>query len=189
LIKSVKNSSALPSRGTPGDVFFIQHTMVVYFAIGDGSILCLNDLLAGSTTQVRQVGPQGEPGRDGRDGVDGKSIAGPPGRDGVDGQTVIGPRGERGEKGDRGLEGKSGRDGRDGVDGKDGQPGPQGLQGPAGDITVVGDAELAVAVQKLRAEKAQARASLLEGIANAEKLRPATRIHVKSVLEEALRKC
>ena len=87
----------------------------------------------------------------------------------------------------RGPQGAKGAPGNDGKDGKDsvvpGPPGPCGPQGPRGDVTIVGDAELQAAVEKLRAEKARVQAALLHEIANTKHLSPGARAHVRLVLE------
>jgi hypothetical protein len=73
-----------------------------------------------------------------------------------------GPQGKQGQTGASGADGRNGNPGRDGRDGKDScVPGPQG---PRGDITIVGDTELAAAVAQLRAEKARAQAAFLIAI-------------------------
>jgi hypothetical protein len=46
-----------------------------------------------------------------------------------------------------------------------GPQGPQGAKGDRGDITVVGDAELQAAVDKLKAQKAAALALIMEKLA------------------------
>jgi len=64
----------LPTKGNPGDAYFVTDTKTFYIAIGDGTLVDLASLLQPRAPLA--VGPQGHPGRAGRDAVDGK-----PGRD------------------------------------------------------------------------------------------------------------
>src|ERR1700722_11463441 len=112
-MKCFNKENQLPSTGQPGEVFYVSATKATYFALADGAVVNLNDLLSGSVPHVRAVGPQGEPGIPGRDGIgingrdgrDGKdsNIPGERGEQGVPGKTIIGP------KGDRGIPGRAGR--------------------------------------------------------------------------------
>ncbi len=103
----------------------------------------------GQTGASGADGKDGRPGRDGKDGAP-STIPGPPGRAGHSIRSEKGARGERGEKGDS-IVGPKG----------DSIVGPKGDKGERGDITIVGDAELAAAVAQLRAEKARAQAAFL----------------------------
>ncbi|HYM76126.1 MAG TPA: hypothetical protein VE377_09135 [Candidatus Dormibacteraeota bacterium] len=91
---------------------------------------------------------------------------GAPGKDSM----VPGPRGPRG------------------LTGKDSTvPGPKGDKGDPGDITVVGDAELLAAVEKLRAQKAAVLANITERLASMPEhpVYAVARQHLEQVLEEA----
>lgn len=180
-----KSLQLLPSRGRPGDIYWVTdspNTPHTYLVAADGSLLCVQDLLAGNTSQVRQVGPQGQPGRDGASitgpaGRDGKD-----GRDGVDGQTIRGERGLKGDTGERGPEGRPGKDGRDGVDGKS-IVGPKGEKGDRGDVLYVGPDEIKVAAEQMRVERARMRAAVLEAIANADGASPRLRVRLLANIE------
>jgi hypothetical protein len=166
-------SSKLPSVGKALDIYYLTDTRETYLVAADGVLLNARDILQGTTNPVRAVGPQGQPGRDGASitgprgekgdrGEPGESITGPRGHAGQDGQSIVGPQGERGP---------AGHDGKDsttpGPRGERGESiiGPQGPKGDPGDISVVGDAELHAAVQKLRAQKAAALAKIITNTA------------------------
>ena len=124
-------SSRLSSKGEPGSAYYCTDTHDVYYAIADGTLLNLSDIFSGATV-ARAVGPQGERGLQGA-----KGDQGPAGKDGQPGlKGDKGDKGERGEKGDKGDKGEP------------------------GDITVIGDAELQAAVEKLKAQKAAALANI-----------------------------
>jgi hypothetical protein len=181
----------LPSIGKPLDVYYASDSKEVFLCAGDGVLLNTRDLLEGISHPVRAVGPQGQPGRDGSIGAEGKQ--GPEGRAGRD-STTPGPQGAKGAQGSYGLPGATGRDGKDGKDstapgpqGIQGPPGPQGLQGPPGSLTVVGDAELLAAVEKLRAQKAALQARIIDKLAGMGDhiVYRIARKHLEQILEEA----
>ena len=180
-IHSMKSQSQLPSKARPGDVFYVTsnpHAPFCYFAVADGSLLCLNDLMAGATLPgARVVGPVGERGERGFKGDPGEP--GPQGERGAPGKDgATGPRGERGHdgpQGGRGDRGPAGHDGKDGAPGAVGPQGERGEKGERGDLTIIGDDELHAAVQELRKQKAMARAALYEAILKADRLTPRTK--------------
>jgi len=124
-------STRLPSKGNPGDVFFVTDQKAFYIAIGDGTLINLADLLSGAVPHVRAVGPQGEAGPRGE-----KGDAGPQGPRGEKG--TAGNDGQQGPVGPKGADGLPGPAGKDGKDGKDGAPGPQGPQGLRGELGIMG---------------------------------------------------
>ena len=161
-------ASGLPSKGEPGDVYFVPDQKTFHLVIADGSLINLADLLSAAVPHVRQVGPAGERGLQG--------APGPAGPQGIRGEKgTIGGKGEPGAKGEKGADGLPGPAGKDGRDGKasivPGPPGPRGEKGDRGekgepgDITVVGDAELLAAVEKLRGQKAAVLANIIEKLA------------------------
>jgi hypothetical protein len=94
-----------------------------------------------------------------------QTVQGPAGLD----STVPGPKGDKGEPGKDST-----------VPGPQGERGPQG---PAGDVTVVGDAELRAAVEKLRGQIAKAKAALLVAMQDTGSLRGHAATHVRLALE------
>jgi hypothetical protein len=95
----------IPNRANVLDVFYATDSHKVFIGLGDGSVICLNDLLH-SGPPARCIGPEGPAGRDcvcrnGKDGKDGRDgrdgapginapgIVGPQGRPGVDGKDSI----------------------------------------------------------------------------------------------------
>jgi hypothetical protein len=188
-LHSLRNQSQLPSKARPGDVFFVTsnpHAPFTYFAVSDGSLICLNDLFSGAAAPVRVVGPAGQPGRDGQSVTGPAGRDGKDGRDGVDGQTITGPRGERGEKGERGIDGRPGKDGRDGVNGKS-IVGPKGDKGDRGDVLYVGPDEIKAAAEQMRTERARIRAALWQAIADANGTSPRLRVRLLANID-ALRR-
>lgn len=103
--KSTKETK-LPNRANPLDCFWTTDSHKLFVALGDGRLVCLNDLLKTGGPAVC-VGPDG-----------------PQGLTGIKGEP--GPRGERGEKGDPstvpGPQGPAGRDGQS-IRGEQGPPG------------------------------------------------------------------
>jgi hypothetical protein len=95
----------IPNTAPPLSTFWSSDSHKVWVALGDGSVVCLNDLITFGPP-AKCIGPQGDPGqpcicrngKDGKDGRDGKD--GQPGRDGA---TIVGPPG---------LTGAAGADGR-----------------------------------------------------------------------------
>jgi len=164
----------MPDAASPGDVVYNTTTRDFYIAVADGSLLNLADLLSGSVPHVRAVGPQGPAGQRGEKGDKGergeRGEKGTPGNDGQ--QGLVGPKGADGMPG---LAGKDGKDGKYGENGKDsivpgprgerGERGEKGDKGERGDVTVVGDPELQAAVEKIRAQKAAAMATIAEKLA------------------------
>jgi hypothetical protein len=158
-MKCLNKENQLPSTGRPGEVFYVSATKSTYFALADGSVVNLNDLLSGATPHVRCVGPQGEPGIPGRDGIgingrdgrDGKdsNIPGPPGERGRDGQSIIGPKGDS-IIGPQGRPGRDGTPGSIGPRGERGEKGDTGATGPRGDVCIVGEGELQEALKAAR---------------------------------------
>lgn len=157
------NARNLPSKGTPGNVYRDASSKEMFLALGDGTLVSINDLL--SVRNVRTVGPQGEQGRAGLD----SQVPGPAGRDGRDGKdsTVPGPAGPKGEKGDRGasIKGDKGDKG-DSIKGDKGDSivGPKGDKGDPGDVLYVSTAEAGAAVKAARAEIINQRARFLAAI-------------------------
>ena len=184
-------SSKLPSLGKPLDVYYTTDTKETFLVAGDGVLLNARDILQGTTGAVRAVGPLGQPGRDGVRGETGdRGEQGPSGKN----STVLGPQGPVGPKGADGLPGPAGKDGRDGKDsivpgppGPRGEKGDRGEKGERGDITVLGDAELLAAVEKLRAQKAAVLANIIEKLAGMGDHPGAqlARIHLEDVKREA----
>lgn len=98
--KSLKEKQ-IPNTAPPLSTFWSSDSCKVWIALGDGSVVCLNDLITfGPPAKcVGPDGPAGAPcicrnGKDGRDGVDGKN-----GRDGVDAVGAVGPQGRAGADG------------------------------------------------------------------------------------------
>jgi hypothetical protein len=177
------NSARLPQRGVVGDVYMATETRDLFIAVADGRLIPLAGLLNPVTVEGAR-GAKGDTGVAGGIGLPG--LQGPPGRDGVDGKSVSGPKGPRGATGAQGV---PGRDGIDGKDGATGATGPQGPQGPKGEVTVIGDAELAAAVEKLRQELIQHRAKLAHALndaklANQTMPRSANRTHREQVVSQ-----
>ncbi len=181
----------LPSKATPGDVYFCTDSKDLFLAVGDGSLLNVADLFSGAVPHVRTVGPQGEIGATGAPGPIGltgqrgeRGTDGSPGATGpagVDGKSITGPMGPRGE---RGLTGPAGPQGLHGV------PGPRGEQGPRAEILYVGPEEMAAEIKKLRAEIVRQRAAILaglidrlDGIKNAQVKRH-LEIHLQSIQQD-----
>jgi hypothetical protein len=175
-LKCLNRENLLPSKATPGDVFYVSATKAMYLTVNDGSLLNLSDFLSGSVPHTRAVGPQGEPGPPGRDGTPGRdaapakdgrdsNIPGPPGERGRDGRSIIGPPGQS----IIGPQGRPGRDGATGATGPRGEKGDSiiGPQGPRGDCLVPNESELAAAVIELRQQKAHAQAAFLQGLNDA----------------------
>jgi hypothetical protein len=88
-LKCFNKENQLPSKATPGDVFYVSATKTTYLTVNDGSLLNISDLLSGAVPHVRCVGPAGEQGIPGRDGI---GINGKDGRDGKD-SNIPGPPG------------------------------------------------------------------------------------------------
>ena len=89
----------------------------------------------------------------------------------------------RGEKGEAGAPGAPGKDST--VPGPKGDKGDPGPQGPPGDITVVGDAELLAAVNKLKAQKTAALAKIADVLSNrATQAAQLARLHLLAVKKE-----
>jgi hypothetical protein len=154
-LKQVLAESFVPDKADPGTVFIAKDTQRVWLAVRSGEVLCLTDILDGTTATVRAPGPQGKQGEQGKPGPQGEQgKIGPAGRDGVDGRSIVGQAGP------------AGSNGHDGVDGKDGQSivGPKGEQGPPGSVTFVGPAEVEEAVQKVRAELIAQRARFIAAV-------------------------
>lgn len=186
-------TSRLPSKGAPGDAYLATDTGQIYFAIADGTLLNLADLLSGASASVRTVGPKGETG-----------LQGAPGALGPAGQR--GEKGTPGEKGDQGPMGARGADGLPGATGKEGKPGPKGekgaggntgAQGPKGDkgepgdVTFIGPKEAQQAVEKMRRRmrdyQARVQATIQERIAELGN-HPAAQLaiaHLRAVEKEA----
>lgn len=182
------NVRQLPSKGNVGDVYRVNSTGLLFIAIGDGTLISLDDLLS-PRGRVLAVGPQGETGRQGEPGP--KGDTGAPGKDGAPGP--VGPVGEHGKHGQSiigrtGLQGERGLTGPVGPQGPQGVPGPVGPQGPPGDVLYCGQAEVEEAAKQLRQQKARVRAAFLTSI-DKEVLHPTVKRllqeHAKSILEEA----
>jgi hypothetical protein len=190
-ILSVKKA---PSKGDVGDVFFITSTREFYLAVADGSLLNLADLLSGAVPHVREVGPQGDRGLPGPPGPPGsQGERGEKGTDGTPGQQgPVGPAGADGHPGppgqnaEAGAPGPRGEKGADGLPGARGEKGDRGEKGESGDVTVVGNAELLAAVEKLRAQKAALQALLATRIAEMgdHPVYMIARKHLENILEE-----
>ena len=155
---------ALPAKGEPGSAYAVRRTGTgfdIYIAIADGTLIPLDGLL--SVKPTGPVGAQGAQGDKGDTGAKGaKGDKGDPGTQGKQGDP-----GAKGDKGDNGIDGQHGTPGKDstvpgpkGEKGDKGDKGDTGAQGPRGDITIVGDAELLAAVNKLKAQKAAALARI-----------------------------
>lgn len=167
-LKSLPQSK-LPSTAKAGEVFYTTDSKQVFFAIADGSLLSLGDLLSGAVPHVKVVGPPGE-----------KGDRGDKGDVGLPGQR--GEKGTKGDKGDTGPAGKDGGMGRDGDRGKPGRdgldsvvPGPAGPRGEKGDcgdkgapgsVVVVGDEELQAAIVALKKDKVRVLAKVAEKISS-----------------------
>lgn len=90
----------------------------------------------------------------------------------------VGPHGERGERGaDSTVPGPKGERGEKGGTGE------RGAKGEPGDVTVVGDTELAAAVTALRAQIARARAALQVAMEDTGKLRGHAATHTRLTLQ------
>lgn len=190
-LRSIKLSK-LPSKGTPGDVFYTVDAKQTYWVCADGTLLCLNDLAAGTAAGVRTVGPQGETGSQGPQGQIG--LTGQRGEKGTPGERgPIGPAGKPGadgHNGDRGKEGARGPQGERGEKGDRGDKGDRGEQGPRGEILYVGPEEMAAEIKKMRAEIVRQRAAILaglidrlDGIKNAQVKRH-LEIHLQSIQQD-----
>jgi hypothetical protein len=102
--KSLKEKQ-IPRTAPPLSTFWSSDSCKVWVALGDGSVVCLNDLITFGPP-AKCTGPEGPAGapcicRNGKDGKDGRD-----GKDGVgrDGLTIVGPPGRTGP---------AGRDGKD----------------------------------------------------------------------------
>jgi hypothetical protein len=125
------NVRALPSKGTPGNVYRSSSTKEIFLAVGDGTLTSISDLLS-ERDRVRAVGPAGERG-----------MQGPPG-DFLDSahlservaklERLYADLIARVERGDEKIRGPKG----DSVKGDKGDP---------GDVLYVGDAEMATAIE------------------------------------------
>lgn len=184
--------SKLPSKGTPGDVFYTVDAKQTYWVCTAGTLLCLNDLAAGTAAGVRTVGPQGETGLQGAQGPIG--LTGPRGERGTNGAPGnLGPKGDKGSdghNGDRGKPGERGPQGERGEKGDKGDKGDRGERGERGEILYVGPAEMAAEIKKLRAEIVRQRAAILaglidrlDGIKNAQVKRH-LEIHLQSIQQD-----
>jgi hypothetical protein len=98
--KSLKEKQ-IPNTAPPLSVFWASDSLKIFLSLGDGSVVCLNDLITfGPPAKcIGEQGPQGPPcicrnGKDGRDAVDGKD--GAPGRNAV---GAVGPQGRAGADG------------------------------------------------------------------------------------------
>src|SRR5579863_8028166 len=150
----------LPSKATPGDVYFCTDSKDVLIAVGDGTLLNVADLLSGVVPHVRAVGPQGERGETGAVGPQG--LPGERGEKGTCGEIgPVGPAGKpgaNGHNGDRGKPGECGPQGVRGETGPRGEKGDRGERGERGEILYVGSEEMAAEIKKLRAEIVRQRA-------------------------------
>jgi len=154
-IKQVLAESFIPDKADSGTVFIAKDTQRVWLAVRSGEVLCLSDILDGTTATVRTPGPAGRQGERGVAGPQGEiGKTGPAGRDGVDGRT-----------GPHGISGTDGKNGKDGVDGALGPIGPRGEKGDPGDVCYICPAELEAAVQKVRAELLAQRARFVAAVA------------------------
>jgi hypothetical protein len=95
----------IPNTAPPLSTFWSTDSLKIWIALGDGSVVALNDLITyGPPAKcIGPEGPAGAPcacrnGKDGKDGRDGKDglpginapgIVGPQGRPGVDGKDSI----------------------------------------------------------------------------------------------------
>jgi hypothetical protein len=174
-LKSLLTKHVLPGSGNPLErgvgqpltFYWCRDSHEMYFTDAKGNFVNLGSLLAyaidGSTPLAFPAigcagrdgaqgikgdrgftGPAGADGRHGRD----SQVPGPPGRDGT---SIVGPQGERGPIGATGPQGERGPIGATGA---------TGARGPQGDITVVGDAEILAALNKLKAQRAQSIAAM-----------------------------
>jgi hypothetical protein len=96
----------IPNRANVLDVFYATDSHKIFIGLGDGSVICLNDLLH-SGPPARCIGPEGPAGRDcvcrnGKDGKDGRD--GKDGAPGINAPGIVGPQG---------VPGTPGRDGKD----------------------------------------------------------------------------
>ncbi|HWY20024.1 MAG TPA: hypothetical protein VNX26_02325 [Candidatus Acidoferrum sp.] len=97
----------LPARGNPLDCFWTSDSHKLFVALGDGRLVCLNDLLktGGPAVCVGPEGPQGNAGIKGEPGPRGESVVGPMGPQGIagpqgkDGASIQGPPGPQGPVG------------------------------------------------------------------------------------------
>jgi hypothetical protein len=176
-LKCLNRENLLPSKGTPGDVFYVSATKATYLTVNDGSLLNLSDLLSGATPHVRCVGPAGEQGIPGRDGTPGRdaapakdgrdsNIPGPPGERGRDGQSIIGPKGDS-IIGPQGRPGRDGTPGSIGLRGERGEKGDTGATGPRGDVCIVGEGELQDALKAARQALIETEAKWLAAVQRA----------------------
>jgi hypothetical protein len=145
------NVRALPSKGTPGNVYRSSSTKEIFLAVGDGTLISISDLLS-ERDRVRAVGPAGERG-----------MQGPPG-DFLDSAHLseriaslerlyadLIARVERGDEKIRGPKGDS----------------IKGDKGDAGDVLYLGPAEMEAAVKAARLALIEQRARFLAAIADA----------------------
>lgn len=165
-LKTVKFTK-LPSKGTPGDVYYAGPGQV-YFVTGGGELLNIVDLMSGNVAKV--VGPQGERGPQGND----STVPGPQGSQGLPGRDgKIGSTGCAGKRGERGLPGRDGKDsvvpGPPGRDGKDGQSivGPQGPKGDPGSILIIDSSSVAEQLKILLRERARVKAAFTQAMIDA----------------------
>jgi hypothetical protein len=183
-------SNTLPSKGKPLDIYYCTDTRETFLVAGDGVLLNARDILQGTTSPVRAVGTQGQPGRDGARGERGdKGEKGDTGKN----STVPGPQGPMGPKGADGFPGPAGNDGADstmpGPQGPRGEKGDRGEKGERGDFTIIGDADLQAAFEKLRAQKARLMAHTiteLDGMPNIPAAQLA-KLHLQKILRELQR--
>jgi hypothetical protein len=173
-LKCLKESK-LPTSASPLDCFWTTDSHRLFVALGDGSVVCLNDLLTNAGA-VRQ-GPPGPPGNDGKDAVC-VCRAGRDGAQGPPGQTIVGPKGDKGDKGDTIV----------------GPVGPQGIPGPKGEpgsVTYVGPDELLAAVKAARRmlieREAKWQATLQRTIEKNERLPDRMKRHCAMVLQNLQR--
>ena len=165
----------LPSKGAVGNVYRDAFSKKMYLAVGDGTLMLLDDLLStrdrviavgppGDTGREGIQGPQGLPGQPGKDGAPGP--VGPPGQHGKDGISI---QGKTGPQGERGLQGSPG------PKGDRGPTGPQGPQGEKGEVLFAGPPEMIAATAQARHEllqlKAKVRAGFIAAIESAENIK------------------
>jgi len=175
-VHSLNNYRKLPKSGTPGDIYLSRTDdgkEAVHLVTVDGELVEHTKLL------VVKQGPTGDTGARGVKGHDGQN------------STVAGPKGDKGDsiRGPAGLAGVDGRPGKDGrtptreqvkaicetiirenaellrgAAGRDGRDGATGVQGPAGDVLYIGPAQVAAAVEEVRAELKRHKAEWLARI-------------------------
>jgi hypothetical protein len=95
----------VPNTAPPLSTFWSSDSHKIWVALGDGSVVALNDLITFGPP-AKAIGPQGEPGapcicRNGKDGKDGRD-----GRDGIDARDAVGAVGPQGRTGAEGAPGK-----------------------------------------------------------------------------------